>query len=188
MRAHDPRLRREPDRRPSRSSARASSRRRLRGANLIIIDPREIELTQFADVHLQLQPGTNVPLLNAIGARHRRGGLVGRGIPARRASPTSTSFANSSRQLAPEKVRRDICGVPAETIRQAARLYATHKPAMSVHGLGMTEHIQGTEGIMAWSIWRCSPATSASPAPASIRCAARTTCRARRTWAASPTI
>jgi formate dehydrogenase major subunit len=39
--------------------------------------------------------------------------------------------------------------VPATTIREAARIYATNKPSLSVHGLGMTEHIQGTEGIMA---------------------------------------
>ena len=52
------------------------------------------------------------------------------------------------REFTPEKVE-EICGVPAAKIRQAARLYATAKPSLSVHGLGMTEHIQGTEGIMA---------------------------------------
>ncbi len=44
----------------------------LRGAGLIVIDPRETELTQYAAVHLALRPGTNVPLLNAIAARDRR--------------------------------------------------------------------------------------------------------------------
>ena len=38
----------------------------LRGAKLIVIDPREIELARYADVHLALRPGTNVPLLNAL--------------------------------------------------------------------------------------------------------------------------
>src|SRR4029079_17187140 len=40
------------------------------------------------------------------------------------------------------------CGVPSDLIRQAARLYATQKPAMCFHGLGVTEHVQGTEGVM----------------------------------------
>jgi formate dehydrogenase major subunit len=52
------------------------------------------------------------------------------------------------REFLPEKAEA-ICGVPAAKIRQAARMYATAKPSLSVHGLGMTEHVQGTEGIMA---------------------------------------
>jgi formate dehydrogenase major subunit len=49
--------------------------------------------------------------------------------------------------FAPEKVA-ERCGVEALRIREAARLYATTKPAMCFHGLGMTEHTQGTEGVM----------------------------------------
>ena len=43
----------------------------------------------------------------------------------------------------------DICGVEADAIRNAARLYATSKPAMIVNGLGATEHVQGTDGVSA---------------------------------------
>ena len=57
------------------------------------------------------------------------------------------NFREFIRDFAPEKVAK-ICGVPAAKIREAARLYATTKPAMCFHGLGMTEHIQGTEGVM----------------------------------------
>ena len=42
-----------------------------------------------------------------------------------------------------------ICGVDADAIRVAARLYATQGPAMTFHGLGLTEHVQGTDGVMA---------------------------------------
>lgn len=56
-------------------------------------------------------------------------------------------FQQFIRDFAPEKVA-DICGVDAEMIRQAARLYAKERPAMSFHGLGVTEHTQGTEGVM----------------------------------------
>jgi formate dehydrogenase major subunit len=58
------------------------------------------------------------------------------------------NFAGFIREYAPERVS-EICGVPAATIRAAARLYAGTRPAMCFHGLGTTEHLQGTEGVMA---------------------------------------
>jgi len=118
-----------------------------RGANLIVVDPRAIELTQYAAVHLQLRPGTNVVLFNALGAAIVDEGLVDEGFLRARVTEFGP-YREFIRQFTPEKVER-ICEVPAEKIRKAARLYATAKPSLSVHGLGMTEHIQGTEGIMA---------------------------------------
>src|SRR4029078_8996508 len=49
--------------------------------------------------------------------------------------------------FAPERVAEQ-CGVSPELIREAGRMYAVKKPAMSIHGLGVTEHVQGTEGVM----------------------------------------
>ncbi len=117
------------------------------GANLIVIDPRVIELCEFATLHLQLRPGTNVVLFNAMGAAIVEEGLVDEEFLRTRI----TEFEEYKKFIAdfiPEKAEL-ICGVPAAKIRAAARMYATAKPALSVHGLGMTEHIQGTEGIMA---------------------------------------
>ncbi len=118
-----------------------------RGANLIVVDPREIELVNFAALHLQLRPGTNVVVFNAMGAAMVEEGLVDETFLRERVTEYE-AYRDFIRQFAPENVA-DICGVPAEQIRQAARLYATHTPSLSVHGLGMTEHVQGTEGIMA---------------------------------------
>jgi formate dehydrogenase major subunit len=56
-------------------------------------------------------------------------------------------FQQFIRGFPPEKVA-EICGADAQLIRQAARLYATTKPSMCFHGLGMTEHTQGTQGVM----------------------------------------
>ena len=117
------------------------------GANLIIVDPREIELCEFATLHLQLHAGTNVVLFNAIGAAIVDEGLVDEEFIRTRLTEY-TEYCEFIREFLPEKVEK-ICGVPATKIREAARLYATAKPSLSVHGLGMTEHIQGTEGIMA---------------------------------------
>jgi formate dehydrogenase major subunit len=118
-----------------------------RGANLIIVDPREIELNQFATLHLQLHPGTNVIVFNAMGATIVEEGLVDEAFVRERITEYD-EYKKFIMEFLPEKVA-DICGVPAQKIRQAARLYANAKPSLSVHGLGMTEHIQGTEGIMA---------------------------------------
>ena len=117
------------------------------GANLIVVDPREIELTQFATVHLQLHPGTNVVLFNAMAAAIVDEGLVDEAFLRERITEFA-EFQKFIQEFAPEKAEK-ICGVPAAKIREAARLYATAKPSLSVHGLGMTEHIQGTEGIIA---------------------------------------
>ena len=117
------------------------------GANLIIIDPREIELCEFATLHLQLHAGTNVVLFNALGAAIIDEGLSDEEFIRTRLTEYA-EYRDFIREFLPEKVEK-ICGVPAAKIRAAARLYATAKPALSVHGLGMTEHIQGTEGIMA---------------------------------------
>src|SRR6185503_10661402 len=118
-----------------------------RGAKLIIVDPREIELCEFATLHLQLHPGTNVVLFNAIGAVIVEEGLVDEAFVRARLTEFN-EYREFIREFAPEKVE-SLCGVPAAKIREAARLYATCKPSLSVHGLGMTEHVQGTEGIMA---------------------------------------
>ena len=117
------------------------------GANLIIVDPRVIELNDFATLHLQLHAGTNVVLFNAMGATIVEEGLVDEEFLRTRITEYE-EYKKFIADFIPEKVEQ-ICGVPAAKIRQAARMYATAKPSLSVHGLGMTEHIQGTEGIMA---------------------------------------
>jgi formate dehydrogenase major subunit len=119
----------------------------LKGANLIVVDPRQIELAEYAGVHLQLRPGTNVPLLNAMACAIVVEGLFDEPFIGERVAEWD-EFTGFIQQFAPEKVA-EVCEVEAEKIRQAARIYAKQKPAMSVHGLGMTEHVQGTEGVMA---------------------------------------
>jgi formate dehydrogenase major subunit len=118
----------------------------LKGARLIIIDPRQTELTKYADVHLQLRPGTNIPLFNALASVIIEEELYDKAFIETRVAEFE-EFRQFVAKYSPEAVS-EKCGVPAELIRKAARLYATAKPAMSFHGLGMTEHIQGTEGVM----------------------------------------
>jgi formate dehydrogenase major subunit len=119
---------------------------KLAGANLVVIDPRRIELADYADVHLQLKPGTNVPLLNAIAQVIVEENLIDSAFIEARVGEWP-QFSDSIMQWTPERAAT-ICGVEADFIRKAARLYASAKPAMSFHGLGVTEHTQGTEGVM----------------------------------------
>jgi formate dehydrogenase major subunit len=119
----------------------------LRGARLIVIDPRRIELARYADCHVALAPGTNVALLNAMAHTIVSEGLCDEAFIARRAASVA-EFKTFIATWPPERAAA-ICGVEAEAIRRAARLYATGSPAMSVHGLGLTEHVQGTDGVTA---------------------------------------
>ncbi|MEM3096690.1 MAG: formate dehydrogenase subunit alpha [Nitrososphaerota archaeon] len=118
----------------------------LDGALLIVVDPRRTELARLADIHLQLMPGTDVPLLNAMANVIISEGLCDMEFIQRRVEGWDAYF-EFIKDETPEKAA-GICGVEAELIRKAARLYALQKPTLSFHGLGLTEHVQGTEGVM----------------------------------------
>lgn len=117
------------------------------GAQLIVIDPRRIELADYATLHLPVHIGQNIALFNAMAATIIEEGLQDKDFASERVDGLK-KFGDFIGNYAPEKVA-DACGIPATMIRAAARLYAGIKPAMCFHGLGVTEHTQGTEGVMA---------------------------------------
>ena len=117
------------------------------GARLIVIDPRRTALAEIADIHLAPQPGTNVPLFNALAHVLLSEGLIDDAFVDARVEGLG-AFASFIQAWTPERAAT-VCGVPADDIRRAARLYALERPAMSLHGLGVTEHLQGTQGVMA---------------------------------------
>jgi formate dehydrogenase major subunit len=130
-------------------------KRRLReGARLIIADPRRIELVAAphvrADYHLQLRPGTNVALINALAHTVVTEGLVKDEFVAARCDQKSfkgwVEFV-SLPENSPEAMSV-VTGVPAKDIRAAARLYATGGNAAIYYGLGVTEHAQGSTMVM----------------------------------------
>ena len=131
-------------------------KRRLRqGAKLIVCDPRKIALVRTphieADYHLPLQPGTNVPLMNAFAHVVATEDLVDHAFVRERCDLPSfrdwLDFANDESN-APENVA-DVVGVAAEDIRAAARLYAEGGNSAIYYGLGVTEHSQGSTMVMA---------------------------------------
>ena len=118
----------------------------IKGAQLIVIDPRTIELAQYAAIHLQCRPGTNILLLNSIASVIVEEELFDNTFLKARVTDWS-EFCEFIKPFSPEATA-SVCGVRAEMIRQAARVYAKHKPSICFHGLGVTEHTQGTEGVM----------------------------------------
>lgn len=118
----------------------------LKGAQLIVIDPRAIELSHYSALHLRPRLGTNILLLNAIAYSIVEESLCDERFIQERVTEFD-QFHQFIKDFAPEMVAR-LCGVDAGLIRQAARLYAKEKPSICFHGLGVTEHTQGTEGVM----------------------------------------
>ena len=130
-------------------------KRRLRqGAKLVVVDPRKIDLVKTphikAEHHLALQPGTNVPIINALAHTVVKEGLVNEKYVAERCDNESFEAWKEcilKPENTPEAVAK-ISGVPAEIIRETARLYANADRAAIYYGLGVTEHSQGSTMVM----------------------------------------
>jgi formate dehydrogenase major subunit len=130
-------------------------KRRLReGAKLIVIDPRQIDLVRTphveASYHLQLRPGTNVAVLNALAHVIVTERLFDEDFVRRRCDVAEfekwRKFIGEERN-SPEAMEA-VTGVPAAAVRGAARLYATGGNAAIYYGLGVTEHSQGSTTVM----------------------------------------
>ena len=113
------------------------------GTKLVVLDPRRSDLTRMAHRHLQFKPDTDVPMLNAMMNVIVTEGLV------------DQSFIDS-RTIGYEELRKNvegytpelmapICGIDADTLRYVARLYATSKGSMILWGMGVSQHVHGTD-------------------------------------------
>ena len=130
-------------------------KRRIRqGARLIVADPRTIDLVHTphvaADHHLKLRPGTNVALINSLAHVIVTEGLVKEEFVRERCEVGSfekwRTFVADVRH-SPEAMET-VTGVPAASVRGAARLYATGGNGAIYYGLGVTEHSQGSTMVM----------------------------------------
>jgi len=130
-------------------------KRRLRqGAKLIVIDPRTTEMVKSphvqADYHLKLRPGTNTAVITALAHVILSEGLQDEAYIQERCDLQSYQDWKEfvlREDNSPEAMAA-ITGVPAETLRGAARLYATGGNAAIYYGLGVTEHAQGSTTVI----------------------------------------
>ena len=114
-----------------------------KGAKFIYADPRRSELARHATHYLQFKPDTDVALLNAMMHTIVHENLVDEAFIASRTIGYEDLKKNvegySPEAMAP------LCGIPAETIKEVARLYATSKGSMILWGMGISQHVHGTD-------------------------------------------
>jgi len=120
-----------------------------KGAKIIVAEPRVIDLVDDADVFLQIKPGTNVALYNAM-----MNVIISEGLQASAYIEERTEGYNdlvaAVSSFTPEK-GAEICGVNADDIRAAARLYAKGAKGAIFYSMGVTQFTTGTEGVMSLS-------------------------------------
>ncbi|MCL6760353.1 formate dehydrogenase subunit alpha [Enterococcus faecalis] len=120
-----------------------------RGTQVVVVDPRKINLVKDIALHLQVQAGTNVAFANGMMHVILKEGLADRHFIEER----TEGFLDLEKMVAdytPEKVA-EICHIHPEDLIQAARMYAKAEKAPIIYCLGVTEHSTGTEGVMSMS-------------------------------------
>ena len=113
------------------------------GKTLIVMDPRRTDLARHAHYFLQFKPDTDVALLNALMYTIIDEGLTDQDY-IRRYTQDFDKLAENLKAFSPEAMT-EVCGIPASTIREVARTYATAKGAMIFWGMGVSQHIHGTD-------------------------------------------
>ncbi len=118
----------------------------LSGAKLIVIDPVKTELASLADYHLQLRPGTNIAVLNMMQYFIVEAGLVDYKFIEERCDG-GLEFVEKIKELDVDAMAK-ISGLDKDHVKEAALAYASANNAMEFHGLGVTEHSQGSQTVM----------------------------------------
>ncbi len=115
------------------------------GAKLVVLDPRRIDLARHADHFLQFKPDSDVALINAMLHTIIEEDLIDQNFIDKRTTNFDDVKANVA-QFSPEAMQ-DICGIDAATIREVARAYATAKNSIIFWGMGVSQHIHGTDNV-----------------------------------------
>ncbi len=119
---------------------------RKNGAKLIVIDPRQIEMTDFATIWLRQKPGTDVAVFQAMANVIVEEELQNRDFIVERTEGFS-DYLSSLADFTPEWAE-EVSGVPAELIRQAARIYAGAASASIYWGMGISQSTHGTDNTL----------------------------------------
>jgi formate dehydrogenase alpha subunit len=116
-----------------------------RGAKIVVVDPRRIQISRLADLHLRPRPGTDVAWINGL-----MNVIISEGLQDQAFIEERTEGYEELRQVVlkytPERVE-EIAGIPADDLRAAARMYAQSKPAAILYAMGITQHTTGTDNV-----------------------------------------
>ncbi len=117
----------------------------MKGAKIIVVDPREIDLAQGANVYIRIKPGTNVALLNGM-----MNVILSENLHALEYINEKTEnfdkFKDIIENFTPE-MAAEICGCNPEDIKKAARIYASGNKAAIYYAMGITQHSDGTNNV-----------------------------------------
>lgn len=113
------------------------------GKTLIVMDPRETDLSRHADYMLKFKPDTDVAMLNAIMHAIVEEGLVNEEFVNSRTEDFE-ALKENLKDFSPEKME-SVCGIPAVTLREVGRVFATSAGSMIFWGMGVSQHIHGTD-------------------------------------------
>jgi len=118
----------------------------MKGKKLIVLDPVTTELARLADYHIRLKPGTNVAVLNMMLYFIVKGNLLNKEFVEKRTEGFE-EFLKHINSLDIDYLA-DVAGVDKQQVKEAAIAYATANNSMEFHGLGVTEHEQGSKTVM----------------------------------------
>ena len=118
----------------------------MKGKKLIVLDPITTDLAKLADYHIRLRPGTNVAVLNMMLYYIVKGNLLNKEFVENRTEGFE-EFLNHINGLDIDHLA-SVAGVDKQLVKEAAIAYATAKNSMEFHGLGVTEHEQGSKTVM----------------------------------------
>jgi len=117
-----------------------------KGAKLIVVDPRDIQLARLATLHLRQRPGTDVAWLNGM-----MNVIISEGLEDKEFIESRTEGFEELKaavaEYTPERVEK-ITGIPAEELIAAARIYAQAERAAIVYAMGITQHTTGTDNVL----------------------------------------
>jgi formate dehydrogenase alpha subunit len=125
--------------------ARRVKRAVRKGAKLIVVDPRETTITNFATLWLRQNPGTDVAWLNGVMHIIIEEGLWDRDYVDRRTEGFD-QLRETVKKYTPDFVE-GVSGIPGGRLREAARLYAGAEKAATLFAMGITQHITGTDNV-----------------------------------------
>ncbi len=121
-------------------------RAKEKGAKLIVVDPRDIQMARMAEVHLRQRPGTDVAWLNGM-----MNVIIAEGMADDYFISERTENYEELRALVaeytPERVE-EIAGIPADNLRQAARLFGQAETASILYAMGITQHTTGRDNVL----------------------------------------
>ena len=119
---------------------------KFRGTKLVVADPRKIDITEFATLHLRHNPGTDIALINGLMYIILEKGWEDKKFIEER-TECFDEFKATVMQYPPEKTS-EITGVPVEQLYEAAQIVAQNKPTAVMWAMGITQHISGVRNVM----------------------------------------